>query len=145
MPVYGLREKPLCCGNISVLAQKEVNSVALLINCSIKVLPFPASADVGFIHSPRPTDRASETIPLLLVLRYEAQYPSKDCSMSEIDATLSHHVSEVAIAELVSDVPTQLPQKGRFQFTERGIATLDYRAATILYMYAVTCSTIRQV
>jgi len=44
------------------------------------------------------TDRASETIPFPRELRYEAQYTSKDCSMSECDSTLSHPVAKVAIA-----------------------------------------------
>jgi hypothetical protein len=47
----------------------------------------------------------SKTISLLLKLWDIAQYPSQDGCMSETDAALGHHISEVAIAELVSDVP----------------------------------------
>jgi len=81
-----------------VLVQQEVNRVALLINGSIEILPLAANADVSLVYSPRPTDRASETIPFLLELRFEAHYTSKDRCMDEIDATLSHHMAQVAVA-----------------------------------------------
>jgi hypothetical protein len=46
-----------------------------------------------------------KAIPLLLELRDVALDPSEDGSMGEIDATFSHHIGKVAIAELVGDVP----------------------------------------
>ena len=47
----------------------------------------------------------SKAIPLLLKLRDVALDPSEDGRMGENDATLSHHISKVAIAELIGDIP----------------------------------------
>ena len=77
------------------------------------VVQISANADMCFIYSPRLIDRTSETIPFLLELRYEAQYPSKYCSMSEMDATLSHHVAKVAVTKLVGDIPAHAKNNNR--------------------------------
>lgn len=100
-----LGEEPLRSINISVLTQQEINSVRLLINCPIKILPLTPNADVCFIHSPRRADRASKATPFLFELSDVVLYPSQDCSMGEFDPTSSHHVAQVAIAELVGDIP----------------------------------------
>jgi hypothetical protein len=101
-------EKALCGCDVSVLAQQKVNRVALIIDSTIEILPFTANPDVSLFHSRRPTDRASEIVPLLVELRDVVLYTSEDSSMSQINATLGHQAAEIAIAEFVGDVPPQV-------------------------------------
>src|SRR5438132_13761087 len=50
----GLLEKALGRFHVSLFAEHRVNQVAIPIDGSIQVAPFPFDVDVGFIHIPRP-------------------------------------------------------------------------------------------
>ena len=62
-------------------------------------------ADVGLVYSPRSPYWASKAAPSLLELRDIALYPSEDGCMSEIDTAFGHHLFQIAVAELVGDLP----------------------------------------
>ena len=72
------REKVLCGCDVSVLAQQEINRVALLIDRTVEVLPLSTYTNIGFILSPRPAGWMGKAIPPLLELRNIALYPSED-------------------------------------------------------------------
>jgi hypothetical protein len=88
-----------------VLAQQEVHCVALLIDSSVEIFPLSSHADVGLIYSPRHTDSASKSVPLLLEFGHIALDPSQDGCMSQINPALSHHIAQVTIAEFVCSLP----------------------------------------
>ena len=44
--------------------------------------------------------------PAFLELRYEALNPAQDSSVGDIHAALGHHLDQVAVAELIGDVPS---------------------------------------
>lgn len=48
-----LSEEPLGYGDVSLLAEAEVDRQSLLIDRTIQVSPAPFNSDGGFIHSPR--------------------------------------------------------------------------------------------
>lgn len=98
-------EKPLRGLNISVLAQQEIDGVALFTNRTVEVLPLASHADVGLVYSPRSPYWASRAATSLLELGDVALYPSEDGCMSEVDTAFGHHLFQIAVAELVGDVP----------------------------------------
>jgi len=54
-----------------------------------------------------------KAIPLLLELGDKALDPSQNSCMSQINSALSHHIAEVTVAELVSDIPAHAKNEYR--------------------------------
>jgi hypothetical protein len=52
-------------------------------------------------------------VPTLLELRDIILDPSEDCCMGDIDTALGHHLDQIAIAELVSDIPSNTEDNDR--------------------------------
>jgi hypothetical protein len=55
----------------------------------------------------------SVAIPALLKLRDEALNPSQDSSVRDIYYALDHHLHQVSVAKLVSDLPTDAENDDR--------------------------------
>ena len=45
-------------------------------------------------------------VPALLELRDIVLDPSEDCCMRDSDSALGHHLDEVAVAQLIGDIPS---------------------------------------
>ena len=103
--VERLAKEGLGCSDSAVAAQQEVDGLAVLVNRPILVVPLSPNADVRLVGSPRPTDAATESVPVLLKFRHESKGPSKDCRVHYADAPLGHHLHQVAIGEPIADVP----------------------------------------
>jgi len=78
----------------------------VLIDSPIEITPSPSDLDVSIVHTPRRADRSSVAIPALLELRDIVLNPSQDCCMRDGDPSLGHHLDEVAVAQLVGDIPS---------------------------------------
>jgi hypothetical protein len=90
----------------AVSAKQEIHRLTVLVDGAIQVVPLRLDRNVGFVDSPRGTDRLGKSVPPLLKLRHVARHPSKDRRMGDLDAALSHHLHQIPIREPVGDVPT---------------------------------------
>jgi len=77
---------------------------SIVLPC-LSTMPLALDRDVGLVDSPGGPNRFGEPSPPLLVLRYVAGYPSKDCRVGDLDAALGHHLHEVAIGKPIRNVP----------------------------------------
>ena len=79
MLLYRLGEELLGGGDVSVLAEEEVNGESLLIDRSIEISQSPLDFDVRFVHSPCRANRSSMATPAFLDLWNVTLNPSEDC------------------------------------------------------------------
>ena len=89
-----------------MLTQQEINCQSLSIDSTVEVRPAPSDSDVRFVHAPRGADGSCVTGLTLLELRDVALDPSEDCRMRDSDSALGHHLDEVAVAQLIGDIPS---------------------------------------
>ena len=89
----------------SGLTELEVDRAALLVHGAIQIAPTALDQNVSFVNAPRPTDRARETTPAFLELGVVTLHPAHDGRMGYADPALSHHGNQIAVAELLGDVP----------------------------------------
>jgi hypothetical protein len=106
VPLYCSCEESLSGSDISMLAQQEINCQAMPIDGAIEVCPAPFDSDVRFVHAPSGADGSRVGAPSLLELRDIALDPPEDCCMRDRDSSLGHHLDEVAVAQLVGDIPS---------------------------------------
>ena len=99
-------EESFSRSNISPLAQQEINSESVLIDSAIEISPSSVHSDVGFLHTPRCTYRSCVATPALRKLGDIALDPPEDCCMRDSDTALGHHLDEVAVAQLIGDIPS---------------------------------------
>src|SRR5271157_5728013 len=71
-------KEPLGGCNVTPFAQEKVDGSTLLIDGAIEVDPLAFDFDVGFIHTPRVTDRGCVMIPALL------EFPTYCCTHRRI-------------------------------------------------------------
>jgi hypothetical protein len=99
--------------NISMFTQQEIDRESLPIDSAVEVCPSPSDLNICFVHSPLSAGGPSIATPAFLELRYEALNPSQDSSVGDIHAALGHHLDQVAIAELIGDVPSDTENNDR--------------------------------
>src|SRR5271156_3574193 len=100
-----LAEERLSRCDAAVGAKQKIDCLAVLVDGAVQVMPLALDRDVSLIDSPGGPNRFGEPSPPLLVLRYVAGYPSKDCRVGNLDAALGHHLHEVAIGKPIRNVP----------------------------------------
>src|SRR5882672_8867782 len=100
-----LAKERLCRRNAAVTAKAKVDSLSLLVDRSIQVMPFASNGNVRLVGAPGSSDGSRESVPALLIFRHVPGDPSQDGAVGYHDTALRHHCSQVAIAQPVGDVP----------------------------------------
>jgi hypothetical protein len=95
--------------DVAMLAQAKVDRPAALVDSAVQVDPFATDFDLGFIHAPGATDWTHESHPSFFEFGHIALRPPQQCRMRDGDSTFGHHFREIAIRELVRDVPPHAP------------------------------------
>jgi hypothetical protein len=98
-------EERLCGRDAAIAAEKEVNGLAMLIDCPVQIVPLRLDRDVRLIDAPRRADGSGKTASSLLELGHVPGNPSQDRRVGDLDAALGHHLHEVAIRQPIGDVP----------------------------------------
>ena len=75
------------------------------INGTIQVAPLASDFDVCFVNAPRPADGKGKSAPALPELRSIVPDPTHDGRMCQREATLCHHLHQVAQAQFEPKVP----------------------------------------
>jgi len=102
----GLTKECLGCCHVPSLAEPKVNSLTGLVHGSIQVRPLAAYLDIGFVHSPGSANRLAKPVPVLDELRDISPNPAQNGRMGKIQSAFSHHLDQIAIAQLETEVPT---------------------------------------
>jgi len=83
-----LLEKSLSCLHIAFLAQHGINEIALVVNRSIQITPFPMHFDVGLIDVPGfPGLPLPPDAQLVLYQRRKPRFPVSDGFVRERKST----------------------------------------------------------
>src|SRR4051812_33584544 len=75
-------------------------------------MPIAFDVDERLIHPPRGTYGTGEAVPTLFELGDVALNPTADRARGHLDATLEHHLCEIAVGQLVGNVPADAQQNG---------------------------------
>src|SRR4051794_27382354 len=102
---HSLLEEAFGRDNIASFAQQEVHRSTLLIHGSIQVRPETLHLYVRFVAAPGAADRPSEEIPALFKLRNVTLHPTKNCRVRQPNASLVHHLDQIAGAQFKAEVP----------------------------------------
>jgi hypothetical protein len=117
-------EEGLSSCDAAGLAQIEVNRSALLVYTPVEVVPVALDVDEGLVNPPRRTDGAREAVPALFDFGDVALNPTADRAGNPLDATLEHHLREVAVGQLIGDLPAYAQQNdlvGEVTLPEHGM------------------------
>src|SRR5918996_5348828 len=101
----GLTEEGLGSFYVPMLAEVEVDRLTSLVDRAVEVHPFAFDLDRGLIHPPGTPDRLGILVPALLKGRNKADHPAHDRGVCHREAPFRHHLHEIAVAELIADVP----------------------------------------
>src|SRR5918996_1465032 len=101
----GLTEEGLSSFYVPMLAEVEVDRLTSLVDRAVEVHPFAFDLDIGLIHPPRTPDRLGILAPALLKDRNKADHPAHDRGVGHREAPFRHHLHEIAVAELIANVP----------------------------------------
>src|SRR5271157_5026853 len=105
LTLHRLTQESLGRIHIPLPAQVEIDRLARLIHGPIQIHPLPFDPDVRFIHPPGVTYASCKPFPALLELRTIMLHPTENGRVHEVDTAFIHHGHEVAIAQLVAEVP----------------------------------------
>src|ERR1700730_4419726 len=92
--------------DIALAAQAEVHGSARAIDRPVQVRPFAADLDVGLIDTPRRPDWPGEPVPAAFELRSIMVHPAHDGGVRQRQIAFRHHLYQVAIAELETQIPS---------------------------------------
>jgi len=96
-------EKALSCLHIPLLTSHGISQIAILINCPIKITPFPFDFEIGLIHIPGlPCLSASFGSQVLCNEWSKPRFPLPNCLVSKLPAAPQKYFGEVSQAQLVS-------------------------------------------
>jgi hypothetical protein len=116
-------EKLLGCLHIPLLTEARINQVAIGINGSIEITPFPLDPHVRFIHVPRLSCVSTSLGPQLLCNEWsKPHFPLPNCLIGEHPSSLEKHLGEVSQTQLVPEPPQDDQENhigGVFQKVER--------------------------
>ena len=101
----GLTEEGLSSFYVPMLAEVEVDRLTSLVDRAVEVHPFAFDLDIGLIRPPRTPDRLGILAPALLKDRNKADHPAHDRGVGHREAPFRHHLHEIAVAELIANVP----------------------------------------
>jgi hypothetical protein len=102
----GLLEELLGGIHITLFTQPYVNEIAVMVNSSIKITPFPMDLDVGLIHVPGSASLASSfCTQLVRKQRCKSGFPLPYRLMSERPPMLQKHLCHISKAELIAQSP----------------------------------------
>jgi hypothetical protein len=76
------------------------------VDSSVEVHPFTLDSDVGFIHAPGTANGSGEPVPALLEFGRVMLSPSQNGGVRHGNAALAHHGHQIAVAQLVAEIPT---------------------------------------
>jgi hypothetical protein len=102
-------EECSCSSTISLGTQKEVDGVAVAINCPVQALPRTADLHVGFAHPPTQADWARAPTERGRQHRQHLDRPAGQRGVIDEDAALGHHFLNVAKAQRTGRVPARAP------------------------------------
>jgi len=98
----GLAQETLGCGEVSALAELELNGVAIAVDCTIKMPLLTTHFDGRFIQMPFAGNQPLAPVELLQQKRRITDRPMMDDGVVDRDATLGHHFLEISQAQIVS-------------------------------------------
>src|SRR6202140_1161420 len=105
LTLHGFAQKSLGGVDVTVPTQVEIDRLPSLVDRPIQVHPFAAHLHVRLIPAPGAADRAGVAFPPLLELRTVMLHPPQNRGVCYVDAALTHHRHQVAIAQLEAEIP----------------------------------------
>ena len=81
---------------VTVLAEVELDSIAVAIDGAIEILPLAFYLNVGFIQVPFTADLSLPAIEAHKQFGTEMNNPTMNSQVIHIDAALSHHFLQIA-------------------------------------------------
>ena len=110
LEAMALRKKACAAAMPHIFAQQKVNGLTVLIDRTVQIVPSTADTDIRFIYAPRSSDASTEAAPALFKLGNVTGDPSQYSRVRNIDTALCHQFDQVAVAQLVTDVPAHAKQ-----------------------------------
>jgi len=95
---------------IALGGEKEVDRVAIAIDCAVKIFPVTSHLDVGLVHAPASTNGALASTKHGGQHRQHLDRPSMHCGVVHENTALLHHLLNVAQAQRVGHVPAYAGQ-----------------------------------
>src|SRR3984957_5516675 len=102
----GLAKERLGSADIALAAQPEVHGSARAVDRPVQVHPFAADLDVGLIDTPRRSGWPGEPVPATFNLWGKMGTPPHDHGVRQRQVAFRHHLHQVAVAELETQVPS---------------------------------------
>jgi hypothetical protein len=91
--------------DIPMFAKIKIHRVPGAIDGPIEIHTNAAHLDGCLIAAPRAADGTEKALPFLLELRFITLDPTEDRALVHGNAALSHHLGEIFIGKLVTQVP----------------------------------------
>jgi hypothetical protein len=102
MQVDGTLHITLCCSLVALGGVKEVNRVVCLVHSTIQVFPLTIDFDICFVRRPARTHRTLASAKDMGQDQQNLQCPAVHGGVIQKDATLMHHLLDVAQARRVA-------------------------------------------
>lgn len=91
-----LAKEAFGCWQITVCAEEELDRVAEAVDGAVEIHPLAADFDVGLVHMPLAGNAPLVPVKALQQLRREVDDPTMDGGVIDVQATLGHHLFQVA-------------------------------------------------
>ncbi|MBP2444032.1 hypothetical protein JOH51_001471 [Rhizobium leguminosarum] len=101
-----LAEKPLGGIEIALGSQQKIDRMSTLVDGPVQISPFAADLHIGLIDAHRAAMWPTELTQPLLDDRRVGQNPAVDGAMIDLEATFPEHLLKIAIAERITQIPT---------------------------------------
>jgi hypothetical protein len=105
-----LAQEALSGREIAPFAEPELDRIAVAVDGTVQIPPVTTNFDVGLINVPLARDRSLAPIELLQQAWRKVDSPAMDCGVVDGDASLGHHLLEIAQAQAVSQIPPDTEQ-----------------------------------
>ncbi len=91
---------------VTLGGQQEVDRFTVAIHGAVVVFPLALDLQVGLIQAPATVGSALLLAERLLEQWSEVNHPAMECAVVNVEATLLHHLLEIAIAQRIGQIPT---------------------------------------
>jgi hypothetical protein len=110
---HQLLEEPFRRGNVASGAEQELNRITCRIYRSVQILPLGSYLHIGLVEALGGAAHLRMRANPLVDFRGEALYPSPHGCVLYGQTTLTHHLFQVAVGELVFAMPTDAQKDER--------------------------------
>ena len=105
MLLDGLRQESFGRSTIAPFTEEDINRLPVFVYPPIPIDPFAVELDLPLIDAPRCAHRPSVALPPLREFWDLPLHPAHHRRMRHLNTTLRHHLSEIAITQLVGHIP----------------------------------------